>query len=151
MNVKIVQPRALRLQCRPEAGLKSSGFIRTVGRTTYDTLHFRRNLHPNSSPVICEAKKGVGSILRDALSPPSGQHNLAIAGGNFLRTLGIENNIEITRILDICTNPNSIFCTKRGQPVNPYVSVFAAAAGWLTLLTINDVVCQQLNGCRRAS
>jgi hypothetical protein len=51
-----------------------------------------------------------------------GSSQLALlAAGNFLRGMGIDSNIDVTRVLDVCTNPNSIFGSKGGrQPANPY-------------------------------
>ena len=55
--------------------------------------------------------------------PKQGTNLTLLAAGNYLRGLGIENSADITRILDILTNKNSLFGTKGGKtPVNPYVS-----------------------------
>lgn len=54
--------------------------------------------------------------------PKQGSNLSLLAAGNYLRTLGIENQADVTRILDILTNKNSLFGTKGGKtPINPYV------------------------------
>lgn len=54
--------------------------------------------------------------------PKQGSNLALLAAGNYLRSLGIQNSPDITRILDILTNKNSLFGTKGGKtPVNPYV------------------------------
>jgi hypothetical protein len=56
--------------------------------------------------------------------PKQGSNLALLAAGNYLRSLGIEGGADITRILDILTNKNSLFGTKGGKtPVNPYVSL----------------------------
>ena len=67
--------------------------------------------------------KTTGKLLRNAFKQPKAGRNLKLlAAGNYLRELGIQNQADVTRVLDICTNPNSLFGTKRGKnPVNPYV------------------------------
>ncbi len=55
--------------------------------------------------------------------PKQGSNLALLAAGNYLRGLGISNQTDVTRILDILTNKNSLFGTKGGKtPVNPYVS-----------------------------
>lgn len=77
--------------------------------------------HPT---VVCSAEEKTGKLLRNALRQPKAGSNLKLlAAGNFLRSLGVQNQADVTRVLDICTNPNSLFGTKRGKsPMNPYVS-----------------------------
>jgi hypothetical protein len=53
---------------------------------------------------------------------PKGSNLTAISLANRLKDLGITQEPEIRRIVDIMTNPNSLYGTKSGrQPVNPYV------------------------------
>lgn len=64
-------------------------------------------------------------LLRSALKAgnPRQSSNLGILSlTNFLKTsLGITRDPEIRRIVDIMTNKNSLYGTKKGrQPVNPY-------------------------------
>lgn len=55
---------------------------------------------------------------------PKGSNLTAISLGNRLKDLGITQEPEIRRIVDIMTNPNSLYGTKNArQPVNPYVCV----------------------------
>jgi hypothetical protein len=57
--------------------------------------------------------------------PKQGSNLTLLAAGNYLRSLGLSNQADITRILDVLTNKNSLFGTKGGKtPVNPYVSEF---------------------------
>ena len=48
------------------------------------------------------------------------------ACSNFLRSIGIENRAELARILDIATNPNSLFHTYRDdkRDSNPLVGCY---------------------------
>lgn len=51
-----------------------------------------------------------------------GSNLTALALQNYLRGLGIEREADLRRIVDIVTNPNSLFGTKGGKnPINPYV------------------------------
>jgi hypothetical protein len=53
-----------------------------------------------------------------ALQQPAQGQNLAyLAGGNFLRELGIENSSEASRILDIAMNPNSLYALNNRKQV----------------------------------
>lgn len=56
------------------------------------------------------------------MQQPKAGGNLALmAAGNYLRSLGIESAPDCARILDVLTNPNSLFGTKGGRGrVNPY-------------------------------
>ena len=55
-----------------------------------------------------------------ALQQPAQGQNLAyLAGGNYLRELGIENSSEANRILDIAMNPNSMYALNNRKQVGP--------------------------------
>ncbi|KAI3436222.1 hypothetical protein D9Q98_002276 [Chlorella vulgaris] len=73
----------------------------------------------------CQAaaqRDDVGRLLRDALQQPAQGQNLAyLAAGNFLQGLGIDNQTEINRVLDVAMNPNSLWArNNRKQPTNPH-------------------------------
>ncbi|KAL4431606.1 hypothetical protein ABPG77_001448 [Micractinium sp. CCAP 211/92] len=72
----------------------------------------------------CQAsgKSDVGRLLRDALNQPAQGTNLSyLSAANFLRGLGMDNQAELNRVLDIAMNPNSLFTSKnRKQPTNPH-------------------------------
>ena len=105
--------------------------------------------HAHQCVPVCQAAKETRRLLRDggccsyflqvfkltyffdlfhdesaAMQQPKQGGNLTfLAAGNYLRVLGISNQADVTRILDILTNKNSLFGTKGGkQPINPYVS-----------------------------
>jgi hypothetical protein len=82
------------------------------------------HMHRMRCPTTCKSAGGAGKLLRNSLKQPKPGNNLTLlAAGNYLRGLGIDNQADVTRILDVVTNPNSLFGTKRGKgPVNPYVS-----------------------------
>lgn len=64
----------------------------------------------------------MGRLLRDALNQPAQGTNLAyLSAANFLRGLGMDNQAELNRVLDIAMNPNSLFTSaNRKQPTNPH-------------------------------
>lgn len=62
--------------------------------------------------------------MRAALNEGRSGGKLAhFAAANYLRSIGIDNPPDVARIIDVLTNPNSLFGTRGGsQPINPYVS-----------------------------
>ncbi|CAL8469544.1 g9085 [Coccomyxa elongata] len=71
--------------------------------------------------VVTQAKKGKDSdtisALREALDVGrrSELDQAYQEGGAFLRSIGFEANAEISRILDVAMNPNSLFVTLRDK------------------------------------
>lgn len=79
-----------------------------------------------SDPALSKGDAAATGVLRSALrgtgSPGNANKFTVIALTDFLKTtLQITRDPEIRRIIDIMTNKNSLYGTKRGrQPVNPY-------------------------------
>lgn len=77
-----------------------------------------------------------------AVANPTQGTNLAfLVLGNYLRSLGIEAVSDVTRVLDLCTNPNSIFGSKGGRRnINPHVRLGGAG--------VESCICMEaMQGC----
>ncbi|KAI8113416.1 hypothetical protein M9435_003418 [Picochlorum sp. BPE23] len=91
---------------------------------SWTACHAALRPHRAAVRVYAESKSDRKSngLLRSALKgSPKGSNLTAISLANRLKDLGITQEPEIRRIVDIMTNPNSLYGTKSGrQPVNPY-------------------------------
>ncbi|KAK9811922.1 hypothetical protein WJX72_012502 [[Myrmecia] bisecta] len=76
-----------------------------------------RGYAQHSSCACRAASDDVASVLRDAMKGGrEGTVDEAYrSGGAYLRTLGLESLPEITRILDVAMNPNSLYNTYRDK------------------------------------